>query len=213
MCLHPAQTQLDPADQHRERSRDRPSADQLHQLVLTATDVVRRKLIQVAKPEARARIEGVLREVGAEIERQGDESAREYSMAKRLVERIGPDPALLRSMLVEVAKQNEFEAAVVLLAALASLPIAAVERVVNSGEVGGILLLCKAIDLKWPSVLAVLSVHRTASRAGAVQLDGMSQQFAKIDASTARRVVRFWQVRSTSLVSPTGQDSSGRTLQ
>jgi uncharacterized protein (DUF2336 family) len=180
--------------------RSEISSEQLHRLVGTATEIVRRRLVALAKPEARQRIEKVLFEIGVEIDRPDIEQKRDYSPAKGLVDRIGNDPTLLRSMLVEVAKQNEFEAAVVLLATLANLSVPAVERIMNRDEAGGALLLCRAIDLKWPTVLAVLSVHATASTAGAAQLDRMSRQFAKLDAVTAQRVVRLWRMRSPDLV-------------
>lgn len=180
--------------------RSEISAEQLHRLVRTATEIVRRRLTALARPEARERIEKVLCEIGAEIDRPDIEQKRDYSLAQRLVERIGDDPMLLRSMLVEVAKQNEFEASVVLLAALANLSVPAVERIMNREEVGGFLLLCRAIDLKWPTVLAVLSVHGAASTAGAAQLDRMSRQFAKLNAVTAQRAVRLWRMRSPDLV-------------
>jgi hypothetical protein len=64
------------------------------------------------------------------------------------------------------------------------------------GEPDPILILCKAIALDWSTVKAVLSLQggKAASRKHG---DEAFANFGRLSASTAQRVVRFWQVRQS----------------
>jgi hypothetical protein len=64
---------------------------------------------------------------------------------------------------------------------------------------GGILLLCKGIGLDWSGTRAVLSL--CANRAQGTTANETQARFEKLNVSTARRVIRFWQVRA-SVVAP-----------
>ena len=66
---------------------------------------------------------------------------------------------------------------------------------VNS-DPGGLLLLCKALDLEWPMVRWILLLHPAGKRATPMQLHRWCEQLAKINFATATRIVRFWQVRT-----------------
>jgi uncharacterized protein (DUF2336 family) len=176
--------------------RSEISVDQLRQLIFKATEAVRRRLLAVAKPETRERIDEVLREIAWDIARSTSETGRDYLAAQLRVEGMRHDPQLMKAALADAARQDELEASVALLAALGELAISAVERVMTNDDTGGILLLCKALELEWPMVREILSLHRAGKTAGAAQLDRARKQFARINMSTARRVVRFWRVRT-----------------
>jgi hypothetical protein len=106
------------------------------------------------------------------------------------------DPALMRARLKEAAEDDEFELSVAVLAALGRISVSAVERVMVGSDPGGLLLLCKALDLEWPVVRPILLLHPAGKRATPMQLDRWCEQLARINAATATRVVRFWQVRA-----------------
>jgi uncharacterized protein (DUF2336 family) len=201
--------------------RDEISPEQMHHLVAKATDSVRDKLIATAEPAARARIEGVLQNIASGIDTADRRRPRDYRVAQQLAERMRHDPALMRARLKEAAEAGEFELAVALLAVLGKAVPATVERLLAGSDPGGLLLLCKALGLQWPIVRAVLLLHRAGERAPQHQLDRWRDQLAKINLSTAMRVVRFWQVRAVVTASsaasqelgqesrPSGQDDWG----
>jgi uncharacterized protein (DUF2336 family) len=176
--------------------RSEMSPEQLRQLALQATETVRQRLMAVTKPETRAKLEKILLEIAAEIDRP-KAKPRDYSVAQRLVMSMRHDASLMRVTLAEVAAQGEFEATVALLSALGGVAIPVVERVMTNSDEGGILLLCKAIDLEWPIVRRVLMLHPVGMRTPADQMDKSCEQFGGINAATAQRVVRFWRVRTT----------------
>jgi uncharacterized protein (DUF2336 family) len=173
------------------------SPEHLRELVTKATDTVRQRLLAAA-PEARAKVEKVLVEVASEIDREASAAPRrDYGPAQRFVQSVRHDPALMRVSLRDSAQSGKVEHAVVLLAALSSMPIPAIERVLLHGQPGGILILCRAIDVDWKVVTALLSL-RTASGASMVaSSDSMFEQFRKLTVPTSQRVVRFWQVRES----------------
>jgi uncharacterized protein (DUF2336 family) len=175
--------------------RSELSSEQLRQLAVKATDAVRQRLMAVATPEARQKIEKVLAEIAAEIDRP-NAKPRDYSVAQRLVISMRHDASLMRSTLAEVAAQGEFEATVALLSALGGVGIPVVERVMTNSDEGGLLLLCKAIDLEWPVARRILMLHPVGMRTTATQMDRSCEQFGGINGATAQRVVRFWQVRT-----------------
>jgi hypothetical protein len=58
-----------------------------------------------------------------------------------------------------------------------------------------VLILCKAANLSWPAVKAVIMLRSVANGMSAFGLDAALTNYGRLSASTARRVVRFWQVR------------------
>jgi hypothetical protein len=58
-----------------------------------------------------------------------------------------------------------------------------------------VLILCKAVDLSWPTVRAIIMVRPGAAGSSSQGLDAAFANYGRLSASTAQRVVRFWQVR------------------
>ena len=58
-----------------------------------------------------------------------------------------------------------------------------------------LLILCKAAGLSWPAVKALILARPDAARTSTQGLDTAFANYGRLSASTAQRVVRFWQVR------------------
>jgi hypothetical protein len=61
----------------------------------------------------------------------------------------------------------------------------------------GVLVPCKVAALGWETVVAVLESRYSTGSLGPHELGTAKKQFAKITLENARRLLRFWQVRST----------------
>jgi hypothetical protein len=109
------------------------------------------------------------------------------------------DAKLLRSKLVEFSAKGKFEETVVSLAVIGELAINAVDKLKTNKDDGGILLLCKGIGLNWSTTHAVLSLFLHRDRLA--DENETRARFERLTVATARRVLRFWQVR-TSAVAP-----------
>jgi Uncharacterised protein conserved in bacteria (DUF2336) len=58
-----------------------------------------------------------------------------------------------------------------------------------------VLILCKAAGLSWATVKALIMARPDRTGTSSQGLDAAFANFHRLSASTAQRVVRFWQVR------------------
>ena len=168
-------------------------APMFRDLLTKATAVVHRRLIASATPEVRAAICDVLakvsKEVGARV------GPRDYRAAQRLV--LGLDRAnqLDEVALIAFCSEGQYEEAVVALATLAKVPIKIADRLMGGDRPDPVLILCKAAGLNWPAVKAIIMVRPDGAGTSTQGLDAAFANYGRLSASTAQRVVRFWQVR------------------
>jgi uncharacterized protein (DUF2336 family) len=175
--------------------RSEMSPRHFQQLVLRATDTVRRRLMSISDPRMHARIKKVVAEIARKVDRAGAAPVRDYSAAENLVHTIREDKALLRSKILEFATKKKFEETVVSLAVLCELSLSAVEKIMTNNDDGGILLLCNGIGLDWSTARAILSLCPAGPRATAA--DDSPVRYERVNDLTARRVLRFWRVRTS----------------
>jgi uncharacterized protein (DUF2336 family) len=168
-------------------------APMFRDLLTKATAVVHRRLIAAATPEVRATICDVLakvaKEVGARV------GPRDYRAAQRVVLSLDRANRLDEAALVSFCSEDKFEEAVVALATLAKVPIKIVDRLMGGDRPDPVLILCKAAGLSWPAVKAVIKARPDGGATSAQGLDAAFGNYGRLSASTAQRVVRFWQVR------------------
>jgi uncharacterized protein (DUF2336 family) len=168
-------------------------APMFRELLTKATTVVHRRLIASANPEVRAAICDVLtkvsKEVGARI------GPRDYSSAQRAVLHLNRASRLNEATLGSFCAQGKYEEVVAALAALAKVPVKIADRLMAGDRPDPVLILCKAAGLSWPTVKAVILARPDPAGTSAQALDAAFANYDRLSASTAQRVVRFWQVR------------------
>jgi uncharacterized protein (DUF2336 family) len=176
--------------------RSEMSAQHFQQLVLRATDTVRRRLTSISDPRVHARIKRELAQISLDIDRAAGTRERNYSSAQSLVYSMWETPTILRSKLLEFATQAQFEETVVSLAVLSELGLSEVEKIMMNDDDGGVMLLCKGIGLDWTTAHAILSLRPTVGLRATVAIESRPR-FEKLSVSTAKQVLRFWQVRTS----------------
>jgi uncharacterized protein (DUF2336 family) len=163
------------------------------ELLTRATAVVHKRLLASAAPEVKADIHGVLakvaKEVGARV------GPRDYSAAQRVVLSLSRAGGLNEAALSAFCSDGKYEESVVALAALAKVPITVVDRLMGGDRPDPVLILCKAAGLGWPTVKAIFLVRPDGKGTSSQGLDEAFANYSRLSASTAQRVVRFWQVR------------------
>jgi hypothetical protein len=97
------------------------------------------------------------------------------------------------------ATGGRFEETVVALALLCRVPIDVVDRLIGGDRPDPVIILCRAMGFRWPTVAAVLSL-RIGQRSPS--MDNAYEQFERLSVSTARRVVHFWQARTAPAKAP-----------
>ena len=168
------------------------------ELLVRATAVVQQRLLASAKAETRAEIQHVLDKISKEYDKSAP--ARDYAAALRLVREMQVAEHLGEAELAEFAKERKFEETVATVSLLCCVPVETADRLMAGDRPDPILILCKAANFGWPTAKAIIMSRPSAKGTSNHSIDAAFANFEKLSASTAQRVVRFWQV------SPPGDD-------
>jgi uncharacterized protein (DUF2336 family) len=164
------------------------------ELLLKATDVVQQRLLASADAATQAEIRRVLAKVSGEV---GSKSRpRDYTAARRVVAELRQQGRLNEPQVVEFAKSSRYEETVASIELLCKIPIDVVDRLMGGDRPDPILILCKAAGWGWPTARAVI-LSRTHMKSSSRGLDNAFSNFERLSPTTAQRVMRFWQARTT----------------
>jgi uncharacterized protein (DUF2336 family) len=121
--------------------------------------------------------------------------SRDYRAAERAVLDLSSSGQLTEAVLATLCHDGKYEEAVVALATLAKVPISVADRVVSGARPDPVLILCKAAGLGWPTVKAIFMAQPGQRATSNEAFDEAFANYGSLSASTAQRVVRFWQAR------------------
>jgi uncharacterized protein (DUF2336 family) len=164
------------------------------ELLTEATAVVRNRLFAAAPPEVKAQIKKVLTKVSEEI--SATVAPRDYSAAEREVARLKQAGRLDETALAALCAEGKFEQAVAALAALSELPINLIDRIMTGERRDPLLLLCKAMEMKWTTLKAILLIPPAGIRWPQQRLEKAKANYARLSVPVAQRVVRFWRIKA-----------------
>jgi uncharacterized protein (DUF2336 family) len=166
------------------------------ELLTKATAIVHKRLLASATPELKAEIRRVLEKVSDEVgARVGP---RDYRAAQRVVLSLHRAGGMNEAALAAFAGDGKYEETVVALAALSKVPMNVADRLMASERPDPVLILCKAAGMSWPTVKSVITVRPDGKGPSSQGVDSAFANYGRLSASTAQRVVRFWQVRHNS---------------
>ena len=123
---------------------------------------------------------------------------RDFNVAKRYVAELRQKGQLNEAKLLAFARQRRYEETVAALAQLADSTVEVIRPLMQSLRHDGLLVPCRAAGLGWQTVSAVLESRYSTDSMGAAELAKAKNQFAKITAEDARRLLGFWQIRASS---------------
>ena len=165
------------------------------QLLMRASDVVQKRLLAQAKPETQAEIRRVLAQVTEEVAAKA--APRNYTAALAAVRALHKVRKLGEADVAAFAKAGKYEETIAALATLCAVPVEVVDRLMSGERADPVLILARAAGFGWPTVRDVIGA-RPGAKASKEVLDAASDNFERLTAATAQRVVRFWQVRQGS---------------
>jgi uncharacterized protein (DUF2336 family) len=157
------------------------------QLLLQATATVRAKLLASAKPEQQATINQILDEISA----QAADTApveRDFAQAQRIISMFSQDTDLTRMKVLEFADDHRVAEMIAGLAALSGVPTEQIDRLFQSSNPFGLMVLCKSSDLAWNATFAVIGARRDTQG----PLDGLHEQFNELSVVSAQKLIHFW---------------------
>jgi uncharacterized protein (DUF2336 family) len=170
----------------------------LRELLLKATEAVRSRLLSLATPENRDEIRRVLGMICGEVS-QEVAAPRDFNQARELVRSMREKNQLNEQALLQFANARKYEEMVAALSALCGASIEIIKPLMKSVTPEGLLIPCKAADLKWSTVGAILKnrfAHHSVTEEGLAQC---KSNFIALSQATAQRTLRFWIVRSTTV--------------
>jgi uncharacterized protein (DUF2336 family) len=171
--------------------------DLRHRLLSNATEAVRARLLSRAPPHVFEEIRRAIAAVSAGVNREMSR-VHDFTAAKRFVALLNEKGELNEATLFGFAQQRNYEQTVAALAELSQSTIEVVRPLMQSLRDDGLLVPCKVAGLSWETVHAVLESRFVTGSMGPHALAKARSQFARMTTQKARRLLRFWQVRSSS---------------
>jgi uncharacterized protein (DUF2336 family) len=166
------------------------------QLLRRATETVRTQLLLRAPShlfeEIRRAVEDAAASAGRDMSRVYD-----FDEAKRMVASLEAKGMLNELTLRRFALQRSYEETIVALACLSKCHIDVVRALMQSLRDDGVLVPCKAAQIGWDTVEAILQCRFASGSMNAQELAKTQAQFAHMKTEEARRLLRLWQVRTS----------------
>jgi uncharacterized protein (DUF2336 family) len=171
-------------------------AELRHRLIRNATQAVRARLLSRAPPDIFEEIRTAIGAVTASVNREMSR-VHDFTAAKLLVARLNANGELNEATLLGFARQRKYEETVAALTLLTRSNIDVIRPLMQSLRDDGVLVACKAAELSWETVSAVLESRFSTGALAPHELAKAKGEFAKITVENARRLLRFWQVRAS----------------
>jgi len=180
--------------------RDLPQ-DLFAKLFSEARDAVQQKLA-AANPTQVGDIRRVLSGIAADAISTAEQSRRDYSAARVVVEVLHASRALDESQVRNFAKHGKFEETAVALEMLCEFSIDAIERVFLSENPELILILAKSVRFSWDTTKYMMRLCPDSAYWSELKSEAYRSHFDKLHVATAKRIIRFYNVRRTASKMP-----------
>lgn len=179
-----------------ERMVQRPdmTPELLRTMVVRAGDAVRQRLVGAAPPQRRAAVERLIAKVENElaVATASDEHYYAHTVA-RLKEQHGD--ALSEKNVFEFATAKKTGEVTAALSIMLSVTPELVESLMDGERLEPFLMMCKAANLRWPTVRALLEL---STRSGRSTQDGLTQacdDFNKLSTLVSQQALKLWQAK------------------
>ena len=166
----------------------------LQDLIVKAAETVRVRLLAAVPPDRQATIQGILASVSDNVLRQAA-TPRDFGRAVALIDKMNGAGELNEAAIVEFADAGQYEELIAGLARICAASAELIERLLQNTRHDGILIACKAAELRWPTFSAILKARFAPYELPVTDLTQARTDFLKLSVPTARRMLRFWLVR------------------
>ncbi len=164
----------------------------LRDLLQRATEAVRKKLVSLVPPHKRNELNQLVANVAKTI---GGAAEQDYRDAENYVRALEASGALNEVALLNCVIKGQRQEMIVAMARLCSAPIRTIADLLSGQRSDAVLIPCKAADLTWPTVDAVLRYRLPGQSVSEAIIDLARADYGKLTRATAQRMLRFMQVR------------------
>ena len=169
-------------------------ASLLRDLLAKATAAVRERLLRMAPPELREKIEAVVQSIVGEVKIA---KPIDYTQAQSAVLALNRAGNLNDSAVNRFALDFNYKNVIASLALLSSTPIDAIEPVMNNPRPDGLIIACKASRLSWSTTTMIIRNRKDCPPVPREEMDQGRRVFEELSLSAAQRTMRFWSARGT----------------
>ncbi|MGN6461671.1 MAG: DUF2336 domain-containing protein [Pseudolabrys sp.] len=164
-------------------------------LLIKATDVVQRRLLASARPETQDEIRAILERVSGEVGAKMGVVPRDYAAALEKMRKLHAAGELGEDELAKVANAQDYEETIAALSVLCEVPVDVIDRLLAGERPDPVLILGRSAGFSWDTVRAIITVRPGGKGTSTQGVDFARDNFDKLTAQTAQRVVRFWLLR------------------
>jgi hypothetical protein len=165
----------------------------LHELVAGASKAVRARLLKVAPPEMRERIQAAIESIATQASEKAPEPI-DYSEAKSSVLALSVAGKLSDSAVHRLAVHRQRTHVVAALSLLADATIDTIEPLMEERDCCGLVVACRASRLNWQTTLTVINSRGHTPAPSQQELEQGRELFESLSLSVAQRTIRFGSV-------------------
>jgi uncharacterized protein (DUF2336 family) len=164
------------------------------QLIAKATDDVRKRL-ERERPDMSRQIQSSVTDLGGELQSKFGPVSRSYFVAKRVVTTQHRGGNLNETSISTYARSHRLEEVTIGMSLLCSLPNDVIERVLFDKNREMLLILSKALNFSWDTMMALLFLGAKDHRITASDLRRLEADYERLNIETSRSVLAFYQSR------------------
>lgn len=164
----------------------------LRDLLRRATEAVRQKLLSLVPPQKREDLKDLIAKVADSI---GGATEQDFSDAEAYVRSLEASGTLDEVAVLNFVIKGRREEMIVAMARLCATPVRTMWDLLGGQRNDIVLIPCKAANLSWPTVDAVLRYRLPGQTVSEAIIDLARADYAKLTRATAQRTLRFMQVR------------------
>ena len=164
------------------------------QLIAKASDEVRQRL-QRERPELVNEVRTVVTDVEGTVHAKFGPASKTYFAATKAVATLHRYGKLGENEIRDYAMSYKIDETTVALSLLCTLPVYLVERALIENNQDVMLILARALELSWPTAMALLFLGAPNHRIVAHDLDDMKKAFDRLSIETAKDVLKTYRSR------------------
>lgn len=168
----------------------------LKELLIRATNLVRSRLLAAADPEKQQQIQEAMMAVAEELG-LGAFGYRDLAAAEGVVKRLNREGKLNERVLLGFAQQKKFDEVSATIALFSSAPVDFVATLLQDEHHVGLLVVCKAAKLSWPTVTAILAAGFANHGLSVKALEEAEKSYALFSELSAHRKLQVMIARVT----------------
>ncbi|MBN9149108.1 MULTISPECIES: DUF2336 domain-containing protein [unclassified Nitrobacter] len=168
----------------------------LRELLSRASAAVRDRLLKVAPPEMRAKIQEAIRAVVEQIASPAL-APEDYTESESMVLALNRAGKLGDQTINRFAMQGEYNHIIAALSLLNSVKTEAIEPLIGNPRPDGLIVACKAARLNWSTTSMILRNRPHCRPLNKQDFENGREVFDALSLSSAQRTIRFWSARGS----------------